>query len=111
MTLEEHIQAVVRQAVADAMREARPQERAKPGLPSYLSIKQAAEVAGVSDETVAGWLTRGELPTHWAGRRRRVRLDELERYLAQGSRGRELSPREREASVTSMVTALKRRGA
>ena len=50
--------------------------------PRYLSAEAAAQLAGVKAQTIQRWVRRGELRGYFAGRVLRIRLDELERYLA-----------------------------
>lgn len=47
----------------------------------YLTAEQAAAIAGVKPETVRGWVRRGDLPSHHAGRLLRLRRDELTDFL------------------------------
>lgn len=51
-------------------------------LPRYLTSKQAASVAGVTPPTIRTWAKRGDLRSYWAGGDLRVRLSDLEAYLA-----------------------------
>lgn len=66
--------------VAAAVDELQARVEAAP-LPRYLSAEQAADIAGVTPETVRKWTRLGDLRAHRAGRLLRVRLDELEAYL------------------------------
>lgn len=51
--------------------------------PEWLTVKQVAAHAQVSEETVRRWLRGGELHGHKIGRRAgyRVRRDDLERFM------------------------------
>lgn len=84
MTLEETIRAVVRDEVQAAVRQvlaALPAPSRASALPQYLSTWEAADVAGVTPDTIRDWQDDQRLPLHKAGRERRVRLDELEVFL------------------------------
>lgn len=54
-------------------------------LPRFLKVSEVATIASVSEDTVHGWLAQGELRCYWAGKRKRVRLDELLDYLGRGA--------------------------
>jgi len=56
--------------------------QAATGSPRYLSADAAAQLAGVKAQTIQRWVRRGDLRGYYAGRVLRIRLDELERYLA-----------------------------
>jgi excisionase family DNA binding protein len=53
----------------------------RPDTPELLTIRQVAEIVGVSDKTVRRWIARGDL--HAWQRDRIVRVDrrELQRFL------------------------------
>lgn len=48
----------------------------------YLLLSEVAEIARTSIDSVRGWLRSGRLPSVKPGRRRLVRREELERFLA-----------------------------
>jgi excisionase family DNA binding protein len=83
--VDDAIRAAVHEAITDEVRQAiKP---AAPAMaiaiaPEYLSAERAAEVAGVRAATIREWISRGRLPGHRAGRLLRVRMDELQRFLA-----------------------------
>lgn len=88
--LRDLVREVVREEVRAALDEQRPEE-AEPAPdrePRYLTAREAARIASVRPETVRGWVARGELPDHRAGRLLRVRLDQLQAYLARARRPR-----------------------
>lgn len=71
----------VREAVRLEVREAlAAMQPASAG--DYLSVKEAATLAGVSPDSIRSWIQTGKLPRHNAGRVLRVRRDELEQFLA-----------------------------
>jgi excisionase family DNA binding protein len=85
VSFEEMLQATVRVAVREevtnAVREAL--KAVKPETTGeYLSVAEAARVAGVSTKTVRAWLRDGRLTPHHAGRGFRVIREDLIRFLA-----------------------------
>lgn len=78
---------LVREAVRDVVREeivplmARGRDRLDP-QPRFLTVQQAANIAAVKPDTVRHWIKGGRLPEHRAGRHLRVRLDQLEAFMA-----------------------------
>ncbi len=56
------------------------------GTSDYLFLPAVAEICGVSLDTVRHWVQSGSLPSVRPGRRRMVLRDELERFLARGSK-------------------------
>src|SRR5438128_6506439 len=74
----------VRTAVREEMRAQAPAPSPPAGNHRYLSVAEAARMAGVRPPTVRSWIDRGHLPGHRAGRLFRVRLDQLEEFLANG---------------------------
>lgn len=60
----------------------------------YLTTAEAASTAQVAPKTIRRWTREGRLRAHWAGRLLRIRLDELESFLAGGA-----------AATTTMVSA------
>ncbi|MBI3203049.1 MAG: helix-turn-helix domain-containing protein [Myxococcales bacterium] len=82
------LRALVREALRDVLREELP--RLLPGStarPTYLSPKQAADVAATSVSTIRSWIRGGRLRPYRAGRLVRVRRDEVEALLAGGKVG------------------------
>jgi excisionase family DNA binding protein len=51
------------------------------GLPRYLTIGEAAELARVPPATVRYWCSLGRLPSYRPGRHRLIRSDVLVRFL------------------------------
>lgn len=84
-SIEETIDAVVARRVREEFSafERRLMELVRPKPQSeFLSIRKAAEAAGVHPETIRRWITRGILPEHRPeGGNPRVRRDELESAL------------------------------
>jgi excisionase family DNA binding protein len=87
MTLEREIERIVRRVLAE--RDIKPANDSP-----LMSVAEAAAFARVSPGTVRRWVRRGELTKHEAGARVLVKRDELESFLARGSRHVELSPEE-----------------
>jgi len=50
-------------------------------LPTFLTADEVAELAKVRPQTVRSWVSSGALPAHYAGRKLRIRLDELETFM------------------------------
>jgi excisionase family DNA binding protein len=63
------------------MRKAVAAELELRGEREYLSVRRAAEVVEVCEDTVRGWIALGRLGRYKAGRELRVRRDELDRLL------------------------------
>jgi excisionase family DNA binding protein len=49
--------------------------------PGYLSRGDAARIAGVSLDTLDRWVSRGDLASTKVGRQRRIRRQDLDRFL------------------------------
>ena len=109
------IDAALRELVCEAVREvvraevlprlqAMPQGRGDPSR--YLNTDQAAEVAGVKPDTIRDWLKSGRLAGHHAGRHLRVRLDQLEAFLAAGTP----APGSKQEAFGAQVAALVAKG-
>ena len=60
----------------------------------YLTTTEAAATAQVAPKTIRRWADDGRLPAHWAGRLLRIRLDELEAFLARGPTSTATEPAE-----------------
>ncbi len=73
------VRVAVREEVRSAVREAL--EEVKPPHSDYLSVVEAADIAGVSTKTVRAWIKDRKLTPGHAGREHRVRRDELVRLL------------------------------
>lgn len=67
---------LVKSAVVEALREERAGSSAE-----FLSTAEAARVASVSQSWIRSQQDAGRLPTHWAGRERRVLRTDLEELL------------------------------
>jgi excisionase family DNA binding protein len=96
MTIDEMIGEAVRKATATEVRSAVREEMARvraeatcaaTTADSYLSVSEAAQIAGVHEATIRSWLNQGRLPGYRAGRHRRVKRAELERFMASLSDG------------------------
>jgi excisionase family DNA binding protein len=85
MTVEEEIREVVRTELRAGLAELRHLLEQRPAGDRYLSVANAAAHAEVHPDTIRAWLKAGQLPTHHAGRELRVKLSELEAFMA-GSR-------------------------
>ena len=55
----------------------------KPG--DLMFVEEVAAVARVSSETIRYWIKRGKLASSRPGRRRLIRRDDLEAFLASGT--------------------------
>lgn len=88
--IEESLRAFVRDALRDAVRDAVREElrahglaagpvapAAPSGSSTYVSTRQAAQIAGVHAATIRDWVRRGLLHDHRAGRLLRVDRAEL----------------------------------
>lgn len=51
------------------------------GLPTFLTATEVADLTKVRPQTVRSWVSSGALPAHYAGRKLRIRLDELEAFM------------------------------
>lgn len=69
-------------ALADMIRDVVRDEVRSSAVPTYLSTKAAAQVADVHPATIRVWVKRGDLREYWAGNDLRIRLSDLEAYLA-----------------------------
>jgi len=76
------IDDALRTMIEDAVRRVLREELARePDRDRYLTVKQAADHAAVSADTIRTWLAAGRLTRYRAGRCVRVKLSELERAL------------------------------
>lgn len=87
----ESLEAQLRRIVREEVRAELAPILAQLGTPAsgrdeteYLSVAEAAELAGVVPGTIRSWVGRGDIAAQRAGQRIRIRRDELERYLARG---------------------------
>lgn len=79
--LQATVRVAVREEVTNAVREAL--KAVKPETAGeYLSVADAARVAGVSTKTVRAWIKDRRMQPHHAGRELRVLREDLVRYLA-----------------------------
>jgi excisionase family DNA binding protein len=56
-------------------------------IPRLLSVKQAADIVGVSTRTIRRWIDAKELPFHRLGRQIRIAEDDLTAFLAKNRQG------------------------
>lgn len=59
-------------------------------FPVFLTADDVASLTKVRPQTVRSWVSSGSLPAHYAGRKLRIRLDELEAFM-QREKGEPLS--------------------
>ena len=90
MTLEDALQATMRAAIRDVVREeirsALAERRSVSSVEdAYFSVEDAAAFAAVHPDTLRAWIKAGRLPEHRAGRELRIRRSELRRFLAAGA--------------------------
>jgi excisionase family DNA binding protein len=57
----------------------------RPNLPGYVSIKEAAEILGVSDKRVYEYVDEGRLPSMWAADVIVIPLDEVKKFKRRAS--------------------------
>jgi len=105
VSVEELIAAAVERAVERAvetkLRPVLEQLRGGAGVAGeYLSVQEAAALAGVHAATVRGWIAQG-LRTHGQGRIVRIRRDDLVAFMREGAaRG---AGRTAESDVVSII--------
>jgi excisionase family DNA binding protein len=116
--IEQALRAVVEAAVApvvDELRALRAEvdklRAAGPGRDGYLTVAQAAEVAGVKPATIREWIRRGDLAEHRAGRLMRVLASDLDKYLQQGAGRRGPRPAGDSDRTAELIDLATRRGA
>lgn len=73
------------------------------GLPVYLTAEEVAELAKVRPQTVRTWVSSKVLPGHYAGRKLRIRLDELEDFMKRQRAGAEPSADDDEKRVREIM--------
>jgi len=57
----------------------------RPGLPGYVSIKEAAKLLGISDKRVYEYVDDGRLPSMWAADVIMIPLDEVKKFKRRSS--------------------------
>src|SRR5258708_3213098 len=57
----------------------------RPGLPGYVSIKEAAKILGLSDKRVYEYVDEGRLPSLWAADVIMIPLDEVKQFKRRSS--------------------------
>lgn len=57
----------------------------RPGLPGYVSIKEAAKILGISDKRVYEYVNEGRLPGMWAADVIMLPLDEVTKFKRRSS--------------------------
>jgi len=57
----------------------------RPGLPGYVSIKEAALMLGISDKRVYEYVDEGRLPSMWAADVIMIPLEEVQRFKRRSS--------------------------
>jgi excisionase family DNA binding protein len=72
----------------------------------YLSVRRAAEIASVADDTIRRWIRERRLEPLGAGRHLRVRRAELERLLVDGGRRQRRTEESPEASARRYLARL-----
>ncbi len=86
LALHDEVMALLRAELPAALRAALgpSSPRSPEAAPTtvYVTAPRAAEIAGVRPATIRSWVVSGELRGHHAGRLLRIRLDELDAYLA-----------------------------
>jgi excisionase family DNA binding protein len=87
-TLRTVLREEIRQIVREELQTKAPTEQSgPPGREEFVTTKRAAQLVSVSEQSVRRWIASGELAAYRAGRLVRVRLDEVERYLARRVEG------------------------
>lgn len=68
------------------MGEDRSSQVAEAATPTFLTTREAAQLARVAPKTIRAWVQARRLTGHWAGKRLlRIRADEMVAFLANGS--------------------------
>lgn len=57
----------------------------RPGLPGYLSIKEAAQILGISDKRVYEYVDQGRLPSVWAADVIMIPMDAVQQFKRRSS--------------------------
>jgi excisionase family DNA binding protein len=86
MTIEGQIRDVVKEVVREELRSALRDSvgalvKPEHDTSDFLTIADAAKLAGVHDATIRTWIRKGELRGHRAGSHHRVRRSELEAFM------------------------------
>jgi excisionase family DNA binding protein len=102
VTLEEQIREAVRTELRAELTELRQLLVSRPAGDRYLSTAAAAAHADVHPDTVREWMKAGQLPAHHAGRELRVKLSELEAFMAgAGKSGEHVAPEDEAVRILS----------
>jgi len=56
-------------------------------IPPLLSVKQAADIVGISTKTIRRWIDAKKLPFHRLGRQIRIAEDDLLAFLGKNRHG------------------------
>ncbi len=76
-------------------------------LPTFLTADEVAELAKVRPQTVRSWVSSNALPGHYAGRKLRIRLDELEAFMQREREQPERSLSDDDDLVREIVAAIR----
>lgn len=89
--------------IAEAVQEALRTERERTVLQEYLSTRQAASLANVSQGTIRRWIRDGRLEAKGAGRELRVEHEKLMALMNEGRRRRSEAPESPEAHAMRLL--------
>ena len=81
MSLDTALRQLVRDVIREELETIGPKQAGASPSP-YLSVPDAAERIGVHQQTIRDWIKAGHVGTYKAGRHHRVKLAELENFLA-----------------------------
>jgi excisionase family DNA binding protein len=101
----------LRELLRELVTDPRLRDRAAGGTgePRYLNPSEAARMAGVQVQTIQRWVRAGRLRGHSAGRVLRIRLDDLQAFLARGpSSGERVSDADLDARAAAILGRNKR---
>jgi excisionase family DNA binding protein len=84
---EERFRALVKQCLREVLAEERVANSAE-----LLTVGEAAKLAKVAQGTIRRWLSEGKLQYQRAGRHKRIRRADLEKWLAGHQPGEHLTP-------------------
>ncbi len=99
--LRDEMRTVVREELRSALDEIRTTARA--ASEEFLSVKEAATIAGVCPATVRGWLRQGQLRRYGTARLPRIRRVDLMQFLASEAQSRPDRPRSLEEQADAIV--------
>lgn len=107
--LTELIRGVVREEIRLALREVevRKPSRTSEETIEFVTVKRAAKIASVHPATVRSWLSDGKLKPYRAGRVFRVKIADLEAFLARDHD--KSSPIDIEKRATEILAGVGRR--